>query len=101
LKPGMARLHNGSNQTLALQFDGSGGKLLRIEPRKAIDFTPSDFTDSKYPRVFLYVMGGDQKLKMVHTSKLFLEGDTTNFFVLYPHGKSRVRILRLGGHEEQ
>jgi len=101
LKPGMARIYNSSDRPLVIQFQDADNRSLALEPFNVIDFTPANLTDKLFSRIFVYGRGGrNGDMQMVHTSKLFFEEDTTNYFFLYPQGKRRVRLLRLGGHAD-
>lgn len=98
LKPGMARIQNGSNRTLVIQFETAEGKLLRLPPNQSVDFSPDKLAGSLYPRIYIYELGEGQDLKLRHSSKIYFEEEKTNFFLVYPKGEHRLRILRLGGH---
>jgi hypothetical protein len=98
LKPGMARIRNATRRTLVMQFDAADGKLLRLPPDEFIDVSPHEIADSLYPRIYVYELGQDGELKLRHSSKLHIEEEKTNFFLLYAKGRHRLRILRLGAH---
>lgn len=98
LEPGMARIRNGTQRTLALQFDNANGKLLLLPPNEYKDFSPAALAESLYPRIYIYELGEGQELKLRHSSKLYFEEEKINFFLVYPKGKQRLRLLRLGGH---
>lgn len=101
LKQGMARIYNGSKRPLVIHFKDAENKSLSLEPFKVLDFKPANLTKNLYSRIFVYGRGTKGRIEMVHTSKLFFEEDTTNYFFLYPQGKRRIRLLRLGGHGEK
>ena len=79
----------------------AGEKVLSLPPYEAIDFNPENLTGAKFSRIFIYVRAKDGELEMVHTSKLFFQEETTNYFFLYPQGRRRVRIMRVAGHGEE
>jgi hypothetical protein len=101
LKPGMARIYNGSNRPLVLQFEDAENRMLTLEPFTVLDFKPKDLSDNQFSRIFIYGRGRKGDMEMVHTSKLFFEETTTNYFFLYPQGKRRIRIMRIAGHAEE
>ena len=94
------RIHNASKRELVMQFEDSGSRPLLLKPDVHLDFNPSSLTENQYSRIFVYEKGDKGELKMVHTSKLFFNEDTTNLFFLYPKGKRRIRIMRIAGHPE-
>lgn len=104
LKPGMARIYNGSDIPLVIDFEDADNKKLALQPFKVIDFNPANLTKNAYSRIFIYGAGHKGKIEMIHTSKLFFQPDTTNYFFLYSQGNGRIRIMRIAGHpgsEEQ
>jgi hypothetical protein len=100
LKPGMARIMNASAKPLVLQFDDAQDKPLALKPNQHLDFDPDNLTDHSFARVFVYAQNTQKEMEMVHTSKLFFQDDTTNYFFLYPQGRRRLRIMRIGGHTD-
>ena len=98
LKPGAVRFHNASDKRLAMQFETAEGKVLPIPNNTAIDFLPSAYTDRLYPRIYIYDSEEGGKPMLRHSSRLKFEAEKYNFFIVYPHGRHRLRILRLGGH---
>ncbi|MCC5849780.1 MAG: hypothetical protein JJU29_16975 [Verrucomicrobia bacterium] len=97
LQPGMARIYNGSEHPLVLEFPDTE-HMVTLAPYQPIDFNPRGLTDSGFSRVFAYRRNERGDLEMVHTSRMFMDTETTNYFFLYPHGRRRIRILRVAGH---
>lgn len=97
-EPGMARVHNNTKRPLALVFPKEKSEVLKLKPNGSITFSPSDLIEQKNPRVIVYGVSGNNKLSALHTSRLYIEEDATNLFLVFPQGH-RVRLLRLGGHE--
>jgi len=98
LKPGMTRIFNGSDKRLALKFADTENGIFRLEPNSVFDFTPSEITSSEHPRIFLYDVTEEGKLRGLHTNRLFLKDKSVNMFLIYPEGIRRVRLQRLGDH---
>lgn len=98
LRPGMARIINGTDRLLALKFEEEGVKVFKLGPNSNFDFSPSDIGDSNYPRVYIFGLIADQ-LRKLHTNRLYLKPGATNVFLVYPQGSRRVRIMPLGSHE--
>lgn len=98
LKPGMARIYNATDRRLALQFKDVQEEPRRLDPFKVLDFNPKNLTGTQFARFFLYELAPEGKLQMVHTSRLFFQEDTTNFFLIHSQGPRRVRVMRIAGH---
>lgn len=100
LKEGMSRVYNGTNRALAMQFESREGPVIRLEPNGTYDFKPSEITNSDYPRVFVYGTTEKGEVEALHTSKLYLKDETTNIFLVYDKGRSRVNIQTIGRHDQ-
>lgn len=97
LRPGMARIFNASEDALVLNFPETDQQVV-LQPNAPVDFNPRNLTASGFARVFVYRNNGQGDLDMVHTSRLFFDPDTTNYFFIYPQGRRRFRLMRLAGH---
>ncbi|MCC5843846.1 MAG: hypothetical protein JJU05_06300 [Verrucomicrobia bacterium] len=97
LRPGMARIHNGSDRTLLVEFPDTE-HLVTLEPFQPVDFNPRGLSGSGFTRVFVHQRNDRGDIEMVHTSRLFMDPETTNYFFLYPQGRRRIRLLRVAGH---
>ncbi|GEM_PF-2182234 len=100
LSPGMARIYNSTNRELSLQFEDAQDRVLKLQPNRILDFDPDKLTDESFSRIFIYGRGRKDRPEMLHTSKLFFQEDTTNYFLLYGQGERRIRILRVAGHKD-
>jgi hypothetical protein len=97
LPPGMARIHNSSDQTLLLNFPDRD-QVLTLEAHQSVNFRPEGLTDTGFSRVFVHRRSSRGGTELVYTSRLFFEKDKTNFFLLYAQGPRHVRLMRLAGH---
>lgn len=100
VRPGMARIYNSTDRDLVLQFKVDDEPLLKINSNKHVDFTPASLFDGNYVRVFGYSSDANGAPRRVHVSKMLVDQEQTNFFILYPQGR-RVRMLRLGSHGDE
>lgn len=97
LRPGMARIYNGSAHTLVLEFPDTEHMVI-LPPYTPLNFDPGTLSDSAFTRVFVYRRNERGDVDMVHTSRLFMDQETTNYYFLYPQGRRRIRLLRVAGH---
>ena len=97
LPPGMARIHNSSDQNLVLEFP-ERNQTLTLGAHQAVTFRPEGLTDTGYSRVFVHRRSSRGGVELVHTSRLFFEEDKSNLFLLYAQGERHVRLMRLAGH---
>jgi hypothetical protein len=99
VRPGMSRILNGTDQELALRFSDQDENPLILRPGRPFDFRPGDYTQDPYPRIFIYGLDENRRLRLMHTNRINFQGENTNFFIVIPEGVRRVRIKSLGSFE--
>jgi len=100
VRPGMSRILNGTDNELALKFSNNEDKVLMLKPGRPFDFTPGDYSQDIYPRIFLYGLDATGRLRLMHTNRINFGEESTNFFIVIPEGVRRVRIKSLGSFQE-
>jgi len=94
------RFHNASDRLLALKFENTSSKMVKLVPRQSVDFELSGLKTEGTTRLFFYELDPEDNLVLSHTTRVSFRDESINFFLVYPKGRRHLDVLKLGSHSE-
>ncbi len=96
LQPGKARFYNGTKHPFVLGF---GDEKISFPPYEHVDIKPTEKSKHGFLRVTVYGSDRRGQAAAVYSRKVRVSDIKNNFYVVYPQGRNRIRMMFVGGHE--